>query len=126
MTRLSLRSYYWGAIVMVVASGELDAKTTERFDPYLRRLQAGNDLIVDLWDVAHCDPIGIATLAEASERATEAGWGFAVVIDPARAVRRGVRIRRRRHPGVQRPPHGARGAAVLAFVAASSVPHSPT
>ena len=83
MTRLSLRSYYWGAIVMVVASGELDATSTERLDPYLRRLQAGNDLIVDLWDVARCDPVGIATLAEAKDRATEAGWGFAVVIDPA-------------------------------------------
>ena len=82
MTRLSLRSYYWGAIVMVVASGELDAKATERLDPYLRRLQAGNDLIVDLWDVA-LRPVGIAALADAKERATEAGWGFAVVIDPA-------------------------------------------
>jgi anti-anti-sigma regulatory factor len=83
MTRLSLRSYYWGAIVMVVASGELDAKSTERLDPYLRRLQVGNDLIVDLWDVVHCDPVGIATLAEARERAVADGWGFAVVIDPA-------------------------------------------
>lgn len=83
MTRLSLRSYYWGAIVMVVASGELDAKTSDRLDPYLRRLQAGNDLIVDLWDVDNCDPIGIAALADAKERATEDGWGFAVVIDPA-------------------------------------------
>jgi anti-anti-sigma factor len=85
MTRLSLRSYYWGAIVMVVAAGELDAKTADRLDPYLRRLQAGNDLIVDLWDVDHCDPIGIAALADAMERATEDGWGFAVVIDPAGA-----------------------------------------
>jgi anti-anti-sigma regulatory factor len=83
MTRLSLRSYYWGAIVMVVAAGELDTSTTERLAPYLRRLQAGNDLIVDLWDVTRCDPVGIVALDEARERAQEAGWGFAVVVDPA-------------------------------------------
>ena len=75
MTRLSLRSYYWGAIVMVVAAGELDANRTDRLDPYLRRLQSGDDLIVDLWDVVRCDPGGIAALAEASERATEAAGG---------------------------------------------------
>ena len=67
---------------MVVAAGELDARAIERFDPYLRRLQADNDLIVDLWDVTGCDAAGIAVLREAAERASEAGWGFAVVIDP--------------------------------------------
>lgn len=85
MTRLSLRSHYWGAIVVVVAAGELDAGTAERFEPYVRRLQAGNDLVVDLWDITRCDSAGIAELDEAKRRADEAGWGFAVVIEPASA-----------------------------------------
>jgi anti-anti-sigma factor len=83
MTRLSLRSYYWGAIVMVVAAGELDKHTAERLEPYLRRLQAGNDVIVDLWDVSRCDSGGVAALEEAKQRADQTGWGFAVVVDPA-------------------------------------------
>lgn len=68
---------------MVVASGELDARTAERLAPYLRRLQAGNDLIVDLWDVLKCESDAIPVLEEAKLRADEAGWGFAVVVDPA-------------------------------------------
>ena len=86
MTRLSLRSYYWGSIVIVVASGELDGRSSKRLGPYLRRLQAGNDVIVDLWDLAACDADGIAVLGDAQRRADEAGWGFAVVIDPAGPV----------------------------------------
>ena len=86
ISRLSLRSYYWGSIVIVVASGELDGRSSNRLAPYLRRLQEGNDLIVDLWDITTCDADGIAILAEAKQRADESGWGFAVVIDPAGPV----------------------------------------
>jgi hypothetical protein len=71
---------------MVVASGELDGQTGERLAPYLRRLQPGNDLIVDLWDVVACDAEGVAALEEAKQRATEADRGFAVVVDPAGPV----------------------------------------
>ena len=83
MTRLSLRSHYWGALMVVVAAGEIDAGTGERLAPYLRKLQAGNDLVLDLWDVTSCDAAGVALLDDAKRRADEAGWGFAVVIDPA-------------------------------------------
>ena len=68
---------------MVVASGELDGNTADRLGPYLRRLQAGNDLIVDLWDVLTCDDEALAVFGEAKQRADEAGWGIAAVVDPA-------------------------------------------
>lgn len=78
-----MRSHYWGALVVAVASGDLDGEGAERLGPYLRRLQGGNDLIVDLWDVVACDPEGVAPLQRAKDRADEGGWGFAVVVDPA-------------------------------------------
>jgi len=83
MTRLSLRSHHWGALVVLVAAGELDADTGERLGPYIRKLQADNDLVVDLWDVTTCDPAGVAVLDEARQHAEASGWGFAVVVDPA-------------------------------------------
>lgn len=83
MTRLSLRSHYWGALMVVVAAGEIDAGTGERLGPYLRKLQTGNDLLLDLWDVTRCDAAGIALLEDAKCHADEAGWGFALVVDPS-------------------------------------------
>ena len=83
MTRLSLRSHYWGALMIVVAAGELDAGTGARLTPYLRKRQAGNDLVLDLWDVTRCDAEGAALLEAAKRHADETGWGFAVVIDPS-------------------------------------------
>ena len=82
MSRLSLRSHYWGALVVVVAAGDLDAQGASLLADYLRRLQVDNDIVVDLWDVAHCDPESVATLEQAKHRAESAGWGFAVVADP--------------------------------------------
>ena len=82
MKRFALRSHYWGALIVVVVSGELDGQGAERLGPLLRKLQPGNDLVVDLWDVTHCDAEGIAPLRIAKARADEAGWGFAVVADP--------------------------------------------
>ena len=78
-----MRSHYWGALVVAVVSGALDGKGAERLGPFLRKLQRGNDLVVDLWDVTHCDADGLAALKVAKARAVEAGWGFAVVADPA-------------------------------------------
>ncbi len=83
MTRLSLRSHYWGALVVVVAAGELDAGTGERLAPYIRKLQTSNDLVLDLWDVTSCDVAGVELLEDAKRRADEAAWGFAVVVDPS-------------------------------------------
>ena len=83
MSRLALRSHYWGALVVVVASGELDAAGAERLRPLLGKLQSGTDVVIDLWDVTHCDSEGIAALQVAKGRAQEAGWGFAIVADPA-------------------------------------------
>ena len=83
VTRLSLRSHYWGVLVMVVAAGEIDESGAERLGAYLRRRQFGNDLVLDLWDVTQIDAEGVAALAEAKSRADEDGWGFAVVADLA-------------------------------------------
>jgi anti-anti-sigma regulatory factor len=80
--RLGLRSHHWGVLVVVVASGELNAEGADMLTAYLRRVQRDNDVIVDLWDVTRCGPEGIATLEAAASRAEAAGWGFAVVADP--------------------------------------------
>jgi len=82
VSRLALRSHYWGTLVVVVGGGDLDADSADRMESHLRRFQRGNDLVVDLWDVTSCDPAGIAVLRAAKRRADEAGWGFAVVADP--------------------------------------------
>lgn len=82
MSRLALRSHYWGVLVVVVAAGEMNAQGAELLASYLRRVQQDNDVVVDLWDVTLCDPEGVATLEAAKARADEAGWGFAVVADP--------------------------------------------
>jgi anti-anti-sigma regulatory factor len=81
VSRLALRSHYWGVLVVVVASGELNADGAELLSSYLKRVQLDNDVVVDLWDVTMCDPEGIATLEAAKARADEAGWGFALVAD---------------------------------------------
>jgi anti-anti-sigma factor len=83
MTRLSLRSHYWGPIAVVVAAGELDADTGQRLAPFVRKLQTGTDLVLDLWDVTACDAGGVALLEDAKRNADETGWGFAIVVDPA-------------------------------------------
>ena len=82
MSRLALRSHYWGVLVVVVASGDLNAEGAELLASYLRRVQLDNDVVVDLWDVSLCDPEGVEALEAAKARADEAGWGFAVVADP--------------------------------------------
>jgi hypothetical protein len=83
VSRLALRSHYWGALVVVVASGELDAEGAERLRPLLQKLQNGTDVVIDLWDLTGCDAEGVAALQVAITRAQEAGWGFAIVADPA-------------------------------------------
>jgi anti-anti-sigma regulatory factor len=82
VSRLALRSHYWGALVVVVAAGEMNAEGAELLADYLRRVQLDNDVVVDLWDVTRCDAEGVATLEAAQARADAAGWGFAVVADP--------------------------------------------
>jgi hypothetical protein len=69
-------------LVVVVASGDLNAEGAEVLDDYLHRVQAGNDIVVDLWDVTSCDPEGVTILEASKKRWEEAGWGFAVVADP--------------------------------------------
>jgi anti-anti-sigma regulatory factor len=81
VSRLALRSHYWGVLVVVVASGDLNVQGAELLASYLRRVQQDNDVVVDLWDVSMCDSDGVATLEAAKARADEAGWGFAVVAD---------------------------------------------
>lgn len=83
MSKLALRSHYWGALVVVVASGDLDGGGAARLGPLLRKLDGGKDVIVDLWDVTRFDSDGAAALKTAKARTEEAGWGFAVVADPS-------------------------------------------
>jgi anti-anti-sigma regulatory factor len=68
-------------LVVVVASGELNADGAELLSSYLRRVQLDNDVVVDLWDITMCDAEGVDALVAAKARADEAGWGFAVVAD---------------------------------------------
>jgi anti-anti-sigma regulatory factor len=82
VSKLALRSHYWGVLVVVVAAGDLNAEGAELLSRYLRRVQLDNDVLVDLWDVTSCDPQGVEVLEEAKSRAEAAGWGFAVVADP--------------------------------------------
>jgi hypothetical protein len=67
--------------VVVVASGDLDADGVARLDALLRK--GDKDVVVDVWDVTHFDADGAAALKNAKARADEAGWGLAVVADPA-------------------------------------------
>src|SRR5688500_6223189 len=55
VSRLALRSHHWGVLVVVVASGDLNADGAELLSSYLRRVQLDNDVVVDLWDVTMCD-----------------------------------------------------------------------
>lgn len=82
MRDFALRSHYWGALVVVVASGELDADGAADLGDHLQKIQRGSDVIVDLWDVTDCSAEGIEALKTATERAERFGWGFAVVADP--------------------------------------------
>ena len=78
----ALRSHYWGALLMVVVAGEVDAASAVLLGSELRKLQEGNDLIVDVWDVSRIDTAAVAALDTAKRRADIAGWGFAVVAEP--------------------------------------------
>ena len=79
--KLSLRSYYWGPLVVVVARGEIDANSVHRFDDYLRKLQGEHNLIVDLLDVTRCEYAAVKALRAAQKRGDDSGWGFAVIAD---------------------------------------------
>jgi hypothetical protein len=107
VSRLALRSHYWGVLVVVVASGELNADGAELLSSYLKRVQLDNDVVVDLWDVTMCDPEGIATLEAAKARADEAGWGFALVADAEGACVEALEAagwRRSRRTRIATPP----------------------
>jgi anti-anti-sigma factor len=86
----ALRSHYWGALLMVVVAGEVDAASAMLLASELRKLQEGNDLVVDLWDVPHIDSAAVTALDTAKRRADAAGWGFAVVADPAGSCARAI------------------------------------
>ena len=97
---LSLRSYPWGAILVVVANGRIDATNVHRLDGYLSKLQGEHDLIVDLVDVMDMDRAGARVVTEAAKRAERSGWGFAIVTQPGgrvaeaiRSYRLGARVR---------------------------------
>jgi len=77
---LSLLTHNWGAFIIVVARGEIDADNAERLDGYLRTLPEA-DLLIDAWDVTACDAAGVAALTAAKQRADESGWGIAIVAD---------------------------------------------
>ena len=81
MGRLTLLSYQWGALTVVVAGGELDAVGGSRLERYARRL-APADVVLELWDVSECDGAGIASVRRFISRVEAAGWNVALVGDP--------------------------------------------
>ena len=80
---MALRSHYWGPLLIVVVSGEIDSKGAALLGSQLRELQIANDVVVDLWDVTEMDAAAVASLEAAKRRADAGGWGFALVADPA-------------------------------------------
>ena len=82
----ALRSHWWGTLLMVVVTGPVDAETAVVLGSELRKLQRECDVVVDLWDVTEIDEVGVFALTASKRRANHAGWGFAVVADPAGPV----------------------------------------
>lgn len=79
----NLRSHYWGALLMVVVTGRIDHENAVMLGSELRKLQREAHVVIDLWDLAEIEEVGVFVLTAAKRRADAAGWGFAVVTDPA-------------------------------------------
>lgn len=99
-TELTLRAYRWGALVVVVARGAIDATNFHRFDSFLSEKQGAHDVILDLVDLTTLDRSGVRIVTQAAKRAERTGWGFAVVAEPhgsaaeaIRGYRLGSRVR---------------------------------
>jgi anti-anti-sigma regulatory factor len=80
--KFAIRSHYWGSLVMVILMGELDADGVAVLSSKLGKLQQGNSVLVDLWDVSALDPGAVRVLAAAKQRAEASGWGLEIVCDP--------------------------------------------
>ena len=83
MQRTTLRSHYWGPVLMVVVGGAMDADGARTVEAHLRHAQGEGDVIVDLWDVTRFDRAAVGVLTDAKRRTEDAGWGFALVADPS-------------------------------------------
>ena len=90
-TELMLRAYQWGALVVVVARGGIDATNFHRFDSYLSEKQGNHDVILDLVDLTTLDRSGVRIVTQAAKRAERTGWGFAVVAEPHSAAAEAIR-----------------------------------
>jgi anti-anti-sigma factor len=90
-TELTLRAYRWGALVVVVARGAIDATNFHRFDSYLSEKQGTHDLILDLVDLTTLDRSGVRIVTQAAKRAERTGWGFAVVAEPHSSAAEAIR-----------------------------------
>ena len=77
----ALRSHWWGPLLMVVVSGPVDAEDAVALGTELRKLQRECDVVVDVWDVTEIDEVGVFALTAAKRRASNSGWGFALVAD---------------------------------------------
>jgi anti-anti-sigma regulatory factor len=71
---------------MVVVTGPVGAENAVMLGSELRKLQRECSVVVELWDVTAIDEVGVFALTAAKRRADAAGWGFAVVADPAGPV----------------------------------------
>ena len=78
----SLRSFYWGALLMIVVTGRVDHESAVLLGSELRKLQREAHVVVDLWDLAEIEEVGVFVLTAAKRRADASGWGFAIVADP--------------------------------------------
>ena len=90
-TELTLRAYQWGALVVVVARGAIDATNFHRFDNYLSEKQGAHDVVLDLVDLTTLDRSGVRIVTQAAKRAERTGWGFAVVAEPQGSAAEAIR-----------------------------------
>ena len=79
----TLRSHYWGALLMVIVTGRIDHEGAVMLGSELRKLQREAHVVVDLWDLSEIEEVGVFVLTAAKRRAEAAGWGFAIVAEPA-------------------------------------------
>ena len=79
MGRFAFRAHYWGALLVVVLMGDIDAPAADTLASRLARIRYTNDLIIDLIDATGLDVAAVGVLVSAKRRVENAGWGFALV-----------------------------------------------
>ncbi len=82
MSRLALRSHYWGVLVVVVAAGDLNTEGADLLASYLRASSSTTTSSSTSGTSRSATPMGSRRSRPRRPGPDEAGWGFAVVADP--------------------------------------------